>query len=107
MDSIVLAMVFRYPDGSFTFNFWYVCSVALLMMAGGSLCLVAPESFRAHYFNFVRTLSRVLGGRSESPREGLGWGSAASIRIGGAVAIALGVVLMTWVFFFTVPGRAY
>lgn len=77
------------------------------MILAGIWCLVAPESFRVHYFNFVRKLSRVLRGRIESPRGGWGWGSPASIRLAGALAIALAVVFMTWVVFFTVPGRSY
>jgi len=103
---VFLAMMWRYADGSLTFNFWYVSAVALLMVASGIWSLVAPESFRVFYFNLVRKLSRVPG-QSAPLNMGWGWGSPTAIRVVGVVAIALAVGFMTWVVFFTVPGVAY
>jgi hypothetical protein len=106
---VFLAMTWRYADGSFTVNFWYVSSVALLMVAGGIWGLLAPESFRVFYFNIQRKLHSLPGNRnrSEAPSLGWGWGSTIAIRMMSAVAVALAAGFMTWVVFFTVPGVAY
>jgi hypothetical protein len=104
-----LAMIWRYPDGSFTLGFWSAGSIALLMVIAGIWGLVSPESFRAFYFNIQRKVHGLPGNRnpSESPRPGWGWGSLTSIRLSSFLAIGLGAGFMTWVLFFTVPGRAY
>jgi hypothetical protein len=106
---VFLAMMWRYADGSFTFGFWYLGSIALLMVVSGIWGLVAPESFRVFYFNIQRKLHSLPGNRnrSESPRPGWGWGSTTAIRIMSAIAVALAAGFMTWVVFFTVPGVAY
>ena len=102
-------MMFRYPDGTFTFGFWYLGSIALLMLVCGVWGLVAPHSFRVFYFNIQRKLHSLPGrrNRSEAPRPGWGWGSTTAIRIVSAIAIGLAATFMTWVLFFTVPGLAY
>jgi hypothetical protein len=116
MTPVFLAMMWRYADRSFTFGFWYAALVALLMIASGVWSLVAPESFRAFYFNLLLSLRRVGIGKRATTNKllnagsrpiGLGWGSPASIRLLGAVALAVAVGFMTWVLFFTEPGRTY
>jgi len=106
---IYLALMWRYSDGTFTFGFWYLGSLALLMFASGTWGVLAPESFRVFYFNIQLKLHSLPGNRnrSEAPRLGWGWGSTAAIRIMSAIAIGLSAGFMTWVLFFTVPGRAY
>jgi hypothetical protein len=116
MQPVFLAMMWRYADGTFTFGFWYAALMALLMVASGVWSLIAPESFRTFYFNLLRSLRRVgIGRRATTNRLlaagsrpiGWGWGSPTSIRLSGAVAIAIAAGFMTWVLVFTVPGRAY
>jgi hypothetical protein len=113
---LFLAMVWRYADGSFTFGFWYAAVIALLMVASGIWSLVAPLSFRVFYFNMLRSLRRLAIGRRATTNKlvsggsqsiGWGWGSPASIRFWGAVAIVLAAGFMAWILFFTVPGVAY
>jgi hypothetical protein len=86
-------LFFRWADGSFTWAFWYVAAIAVLMVAAGIWSLVAPESFRARNLKFLR--------------KGLGLSSNAFVRVAGAVEIVLAVGFMTWVLFFTAPGVAY
>jgi hypothetical protein len=116
MTLVFLAMMWRNADGSFTFGFWYVAVVAVLMFVSGTWSLVAPESFRVFYFNLLRSLRRVgMGRRATTDRLldagsrpiGWGWGSPDSIRFWGAVEIALAAGFMAWVLFFTVPGAVY
>ncbi len=95
-----LAMMWWYPDGTPTFGFWYAAFIALLMITGGIWGLIAPESFRTVYFGLLRN-------RSGAPRMGWGWGSPTSIRLSSVLAIALATGFMSWVLFFTVPGRVY
>ena len=45
MLAIFLNLIFRYPDGSFTFVSWIFGAGSLLMVATGIWCLVAPESY--------------------------------------------------------------
>lgn len=104
---IFLAMMWWYGDGTPTIAFWYAGTIALLMVAEGIWCLVAPESFRGFYLNLLRNTRRGLGGSSEMPGRGWWWSSAGRIRLGGAGAIAVAVVFITWVVFFTLPGRVY
>jgi hypothetical protein len=113
---VFLAIMWRYADGSFTLGFWYAAVVALLMGVSGIWSLVAPESFRAFYFNLMRSLRRVGIGRSATTIKllnagsrpiGWGWGSPASIRFWGVVGVALAAGFMAWVLFFAVPGVAY
>jgi hypothetical protein len=109
MTPTYLAMMWRYPDGTFTFGFYYLGSIALLMFASGIWGLVAPESLRVFYVNIQRKLHSLPGNRnrSEAPRPGWGWGSTTAIRLVSAIAIGLAAAFMTWVLFFTIPGRAY
>jgi hypothetical protein len=109
-------MIWRYADGTLSFGFWYAAAVALLMVASGVWGLVAPESFRAFYFNLLRSLRRVgIGRRATTNRLiaagsrpiGIGWSSPTSIRFWSVVEIALAAGFMTWVIFFTAPGVAY
>jgi hypothetical protein len=113
---IFLAMMWRYADGTFTFGFWYAAAVALLLVTSGVWGLVAPESFRAFYFNLLRSVRRVGIGRRATTNKlveagsrpiGIGWSSPASIRFWSVVEIALAAGFMTWVIFFTAPGVAY
>jgi len=102
-------MMFRYPDGTFTFGFWYLGSIALLMLLSGIWGLVAPKSFRVFYFKIQHKLHSLPGNRnrSDAPRHGWGWGSTTAIRMMSTIAIGLAAAFMTWVLLFTVPGRAY
>lgn len=111
-----LAIMWRYADGTPTFGLWYAAAIALLMIASGVWSLIAPESFRTFYFKLLRSLRRVRIGRQATTNRllaagsqpiGWGWGSPASIRFWGAVAIAVAGGFMTWVVFYAVPGRAY
>lgn len=113
---IFLAMMWRYADGTFTFGFWCAAAVALLLIASGVWGLVAPESFRAFYFNLLRSLRRVGIGRPATTKKlieaglrpiGMGWSSPTPIRFWSVVEIALAAAFMTWVIFFTAPGVAY
>jgi hypothetical protein len=45
MTLVFLAMMWRNANGSFTFGFWYVAAVALLMFAAGIWSLVDPNRF--------------------------------------------------------------
>ncbi len=109
LTPVFLAMMWRYADGSFTFGFWYVGSVALLMVASGIWGLVAPTSFRVFYLSMQRKIHSLPGNRnrSEPPNPGWWWGSITAIRIISAIEVALGAGFLTWVVFFTVAGVAY
>ena len=100
-----LAMMFRYRDGGLTFNFWYVVTLGTLMAAAGVWCVVAPESMRTRYFNVLNKLQRSR--RHITPSDAWGWSSPSQIRLGGAVAIVLGLTAVTLVVFFAAPGVAY
>ncbi|SRR6266700_2877921 len=109
-------MMWRYADGTLSLGFWYAAAVALLMVASGVWGLVAPESFRAFYFNLLRRLRRVGVGRRATTNQliatgsrpiGIGWSSHTSIRFWSVVEIGLAAGFMTWVIFFTAPGVAY
>ena len=102
-----LAMMWWYPDGTPTFGFWYAAFIALLMIGGGIWGLVAPESFRTFYFRLVRSIRTIRSDQAKVPSTGWGWGSPTSIRLSSVLAIALAAGFMSWVLFFTVPGRAY
>ena len=98
-------MMFRYRDGSLTFFFWYVVTLGTLMAAAGVWCVVAPESMRTRYFILLNKLQR--GRRLINPTDAWGWSSPTQIRLGGAVAILLGLTAVTLVVFFAAPGVAY
>jgi hypothetical protein len=109
-------MMFRNPDGSLTFGLWSAVVLSTLMIAGGVWSLAAPSSFRTFYFNLLRSIRRLRLARRATSKKlsdaepspiGWGWSSRGLIRISGAVAVLLAIALMTWVIFFTVPGRAY
>ena len=104
---VVLAMMWRSADGSLTIAFWYAAVLSTIGFAAGIWMLVAPESMRFHYFNMLNSRRRARGARLVTPADGWGWSSPTQIRLGGVLAIALATVFMTWVVFFTVPGRAY
>jgi hypothetical protein len=65
--------------------------------------LVAPESFRAWYFDLLRNMnpSRPL------PKRIWGWSSPGWVRFWGGVEITLAVGMMALVMFVAVPGRVY
>jgi hypothetical protein len=42
MASIFLKLIFRDPDGTFTLFSWFFGALALLMIAAGLWCVVAP-----------------------------------------------------------------
>jgi hypothetical protein len=114
--AVFLAMMFRNPDGSLTFGLWSAVVLSTLMIAGGVWSLAAPSSFRTFYFNVLRSIRRLRLARRATSKKlsdaepspfGWGWSSPGLIRISGAVAVLLAIALMTWVIFFTVPGRAY
>ena len=116
MTPTFLAMMFWYPDGTPTLGFWYATLIAVLMIASGVWSVIAPESFRTFYFNLLRSLRRIGIGRQATTNRllaagsqpiGWGWSSPASIRFWGVVAIAVAGGFMTWVVFYTVPGRVY
>ena len=102
-----LAMMWWYPDGTPTFGFWYAALIASLLIAGGIWGLFAPESLRTLYFRLLRGIRTIRSDRAEVPSTGWGWGSPTSIRLSSVLAIALAAGFMTWVLFFTVPGRVY
>lgn len=100
-----LAMMWRSADGSLTVAFWYAALLSTLMIALGIWSLVAPESLRFHYFNF---LNRLPGQRRVvTPNETWGWKSPTQIRLTGLLAIGLAGAFMTWIVFFTTPGVSY
>ena len=100
-----LAMMFRYRDGSLTFNFWYVVTLGTVAAAAGVWMVVAPVSMRTHYFILLNKLQR--GRRLINPTDAWGWSSPTQIRLGGVVAIVLGLTAVTLVVFFAAPGVAY
>lgn len=104
---IHLAMMWRSADGSLTLAFWYAAVLSTIGIATGVWMLVAPESMRLHYFNLLNSRRRARGARLVTPADGWGWSSPTQIRLGGVLAIGLATVFMTWIVFFTVPGRAY
>ena len=75
------------------------------MAAAGVWCVVAPESMRTRYFILLNKLQR--GRRLINPTDAWGWSSPTQIRLGGAVAILLGLTAVTLVVFFAAPGVAY
>ncbi|TMD93572.1 MAG: hypothetical protein E6I73_00075 [Chloroflexi bacterium] len=102
-----LAMMWWYPNGAPTIGFWYAALVASLLIAGGIWGLIAPESFRTFYFRLLRNIRTIRSDRAHVPSTGWGWGSPTSIRLSSVLAIALAAGFMSWVLFFTVPGRVY
>lgn len=107
MTTIFLAMLYRNTDGTFTFSFWYVIAVGVLMAGTGIWCLAAPESMRVFYFNLLNGIRRQRGIQTMTPSGAWGWSSPAQIRLIGGVATALALGFMAWVAFFTTPGVAY
>jgi hypothetical protein len=102
-----LAMMWWYPNGTPTIGFWYAALVASLLIASGIWGLIAPESLRTFYFGLLRGIRTIRSDRADLPSTGLGWGSPTSIRLSSVLAIALATGFMSWVLFFTVPGRVY
>jgi len=100
-----LAIMWWYPDGTPTSGFWYAAFIAALLTAGGVWGLIAPELFRTFYFGLLSKRTRF--DPSGVPRMGWGWGSPTSIRLSSVLAIAVAASFMSWVLFFTVPGRVY
>ena len=107
MTPAFLAMMWRAPDGSLTIAFWYAAVLSTMFVAAGIWSLTAPESLRVHYFNVLNSRRRDRGVRLLTPKDAWGWSSPIHIRLGGVLAIALGVGFITWSVFFTVPGVAY
>lgn len=112
MAAIFLKLIFRYPDGTLTFFFWFFGALGLLMVAAGVWCLVAPESYARRMIR--RRSRRLLRWPSRSALEpvpaptGRFWASHLGwVRLGGAVGIALGIAVIGWLVFFSVPGRLY
>jgi hypothetical protein len=104
--AVVMApTMFKNPDGSITGAVLYCGALALAMVAAGVWSLVAPEDLKTRYFGLLASLH--AGRPGTAPRTGWGWGSSRSIRISGIAAIALALGFMTWLLFFTVPGRYY
>jgi hypothetical protein len=112
MVASFLNLIFRNPDGSWTFVFWYFGALALLMTAAGVWCLVAPESY-------VRRMIQPRWRRSQRWRSGSAsemaptpaqqfWAARPGwVRLVSAVAMALGICVITWLLFFSVAGRQY
>ena len=97
---VFLHLIFRNPDGSFTFFSWYLAFVALFMVASGIWSLLSPQSY-------VRFMTQ---GRWAKPPSGQLWTTMSSprwVRTVGLVAIAVTVGFMGWVLLFSVPGRLY
>jgi len=107
LSAMFLAMMWWYPNGAPTIGFWYAALVASLLIAGGIWGLIAPESFRTFYFRLLRNIRTIRSDRAHVPSTGWGWGSPTSIRLSSVLAIALAAGFMSWVLFFTVPGRVY
>jgi hypothetical protein len=112
VTTVFLNLIFRYQDGSFTFVAWIFGAEALLMIAAGAWCLLAPESYVRR---MIRPRSRRLlrwssGSKPEGVPSGAGqfWASHPGwVRLGGAVAISLGIGEVTWLVLFSVAGRLY
>ena len=102
---VMTPTMFKNPDGSITGAVLYCGALALAMVAAGVWSLVAPEHLKTRYFSLLASLH--AGRPGTAPRTGWGWGSPRSIRISGIAAIALALGFMTWLLFFTVPGRYY
>jgi hypothetical protein len=105
-----LALIFRNADGTFTFVSWIFGAGALLMIAAGIWCLVAPESYVERMIVNQPLRAPFIRRRSNSPREGRWWAFQTSrgfVRLAGALGVALGVAVMTWVVLFSLPGRFY
>lgn len=99
-DGVFLHLLFRNPDGSFTFFSWYIAYVALFMVASGIWSLLSPQSY-------VRIMTQ---GRWAKPPNGVLWATIASprwVRAAGLLAIVAAVAFMGWVLLFSVPGRLY
>ena len=107
LSAMFLAMMWWYPNGAPTVGFWYAALVASLLIAGGIWGLIAPESFRTFYFRLLRNIRTIRSDRAHVPSTGWGWGSPTSIRLSSVLAIALAAGFLSWVLFFTVPGRVY
>ena len=80
MMQIFLAMMWRSADGRPTFAFWYAAVLSTLMIAAGIWSLVAPDSLRLHYFNFLNKLPRQR--RGVTPSDTWSWKSPTQIRLG-------------------------
>ena len=97
---IFLHLIFRNPDGSLTLVSWYFVLLSLFMVAGGTWCLLSPQSY-------VRYVTQ---GRLVNPPKGL-FGTLTTsprwVRTSGAVAIVVAVCFMGWVVVFSTPGRLY
>ena len=107
LSTMFLAMMWWYPNGAPTIGFWYAALVASLLIAGGIWGLIAPESFRTFYFRLLRNIRTIRSDRADVPSTGWGWGSPTSIRLSSVLAIALAAGFLSWVLFFTAPGRVY
>ena len=107
LSAMFLAMMWWYPNGSPTVGFWYAALVASVLIASGIWGLIAPESFRTFYFRLLRNIRTIRSDRADVPSTGWGWGSSTSIRLSSMLAIALAAGFLSWVLFFTVPGRVY
>lgn len=96
MTTRFLDLIFRYPDGSFTFVAWIFGAESVLLLAAGAWCLLAPESY------VRRMIRHAPSGAAQFWASHPGW-----VRFGGAVGIALGIGEITWLVFFSVAGRLY
>jgi hypothetical protein len=103
MAAIFLHAMFRNANGSLSGGGIYVFGLAVIMGAAGIWSLVAPDSFRAFYFDLLR---RMNPSRPIPPRV-LFWSSHGWVRFWGGVEIALAVGAMGLVMFVAVPGRVY
>lgn len=96
---ILLHLVFRNADGSLTGFSWYFAAVALFMIGSGIWCLVSPQSY-----------SRLMRSRVFPPPGGRFWSAISTplwVRVSGATAVVAALGFMTWVVFFSDPGRLY
>jgi hypothetical protein len=107
MATIFLHAMFRNADGSLSGGGFYIFGLAVIMGAAGIWSLVAPESFRAFYFDLLRNIRRNTGSGSRPLPRAWGWSSPGWVRFWGGVEIALAVGAMSLVMFVAVPGRVY
>jgi hypothetical protein len=112
MTTPFLNLIFRYRDGSFTYVSWIFGAEAMLLIATGAWCLLAPESYVQRMIRpRSRRLLRWSSGPAPEPapsRAGQFWASHPGwVRFGGAVGIALGIGEITWLVFFSAAGRMY
>jgi hypothetical protein len=110
--TVFVDLIFRSKDGSFTFVSWIFVAEALLMIATGAWCLLAPESYvRRMIGPRSRRLLQWRSGSAPQPAPTLAgrfWASHPGwVRFGGAVGIALGIAVIIWLVFFSVAGRLY